>query len=94
MRFDRFVRCVQQSLLVPAFGDRGEILLGGGGTTVAYHGQPVEIGGQHRVVRVGASEQIDHELADHAVRGEFEERPGALTVLVDHAGLGEQLEVA
>ena len=93
-RLDHLVRRMQRALLVPAGGDAGEVLLCSGSTPAADDRKPVEVGRQHGVVRVGAGEHVGHELTDGAVDGEVEERPRALAMLVDDAGIGEQLEVA
>ncbi len=39
-------------------------------------------------------QHVGDQLGDRALADELEERPGALAVLVDDAGFGEQLEVA
>ena len=85
---------VERALLVPARCDAGEVLLGAGGAAAADDGEPVEVGGDRGVVRVDPGQHAGDDVGDRAGRDEVEERPRALAVLVDHAGLGEQLQVA
>ena len=61
--------------------------------SAAHHREPVEVGGDRRVVLVDTGEHTGHHVGDRPGGDQVEERPGALAVLVDHARLGEQLEV-
>ena len=93
-RFDDRVGSVQRALLVPVVGDAGEVLLGGGGAAAAHDLEPVEVDRRDGVVVLDAGQQVGDELGDRPLADELEERPRAFPVLVDHARLGEQLEVA
>ena len=86
---------VQRALLVPTGGDTGEVLLSGGSTAAADDRQPIEVGRQHsdRRSSISASTSLTSST-DRTVGDEIEERPRAFAVLVDHAGISEQLEVA
>ena len=79
--------------MVPARGDAGEVLLGGGGPALLHDRASIPVGGDDRVVRVDPGQDAVDRIPDRSVRCEIEERPGTFTVLVDDAGVGEQAEV-
>ena len=91
--FDDRIRCVQGALFVPPRGDSGEVLLRCRGAATANNRQPIEIGRQHAVAGVGEREDTLDELTDRPGRLQVEKCPRAFAMLVDNAGLGEQVEV-
>jgi len=91
--FDRVVRGVQRAFLVPPRSDAGEVLVRRRSAPVTDDRQAVEVGGKDAVVLVGGRQHVADQFADGPVRHEIEERPCALPVFVDHARVGEQLEM-
>jgi hypothetical protein len=91
---DHLVAGVQRAEFVPVFGDRREVVLRLGRPATPHLFEPVEVGGTDVIVGVGVGGDVGDEGADRPAGGEFEERTCALAVLVDHTGVGQQLEVA
>ena len=86
---------VERADRVPHLGMGGEIAGGGLGAVGANRVEPRRVGREQRFGRpVGpAIEQREHRLGARRV-GERQEHPAAFLAALDHAGVGEDLEVA
>ena len=86
---------VERADLVPDRGMAGEIALGGLGSLGANGLSPRRIGGEQRSRRaIGpAVDQREHRL-DRARLGQRQEHPAALLAPLEHAGVGEDLQMA